>query len=343
MGFDVSFHPVDVSFVQQEIIPFVLGNAEFSRQFDDAARVARNRYRANAWGLAASSLHSDRLMPVEPPKKSFLANLFAKGPTPKAEPPPNFEFETDLFIWGRPFFITNQSPSEVSAAIDHYLTADDEGVDRLAREMLERLSPGLSLAVTPNYEGGIPNAERFREAETSRILLFAEAMKAHRAAKQIRLPDGASADPRDLFASDFALSAISFASTRRPGWMGRGYVWPTMLLEEAGLPNDVFESAENLFSPLSEAEPSLKLTFARTIEENYTLGGYVPPESVPAALELFEANVDKLVQPAKNDGWEYDARIAVQKIIEALSDAKSRGFAFLEASEVYSGPLGMMN
>jgi hypothetical protein len=205
------------------------------------------------------------------------------------------------------------------------------------------LRPGLAEIVHPEDEGALPSADQFRNAETSRIVLFAESLKAHRTSRQIRLPNGESVNPRDLFASDFALSAVSFAASRRPGWMGRGYVWPTMLLKEAGLRNDMFESAENLFAPLVKAEPGLELKFTRTIEENYSVGGYVPPNSVKETLRFFEANVDKLVAPAKKDGWEYDARLAVQKIIEALSDASSRGCAFLEASEVYSGPLGVMN
>src|SRR6476620_1507355 len=79
MGYDISFHPVDVRLVQERVTPFLAGRGNDDDLDDliaDAVRQAKVRFRANAWGLGV---------------------MQAK---------PGGAFDTRLHVWGRPFFVT---------------------------------------------------------------------------------------------------------------------------------------------------------------------------------------------------------------------------------------------
>jgi hypothetical protein len=346
MGFDISYHPVDVEFLERNVIGFVLGETSIDPLLRRGTQIAKNRYRANEWGLGVNKLidsaRSD-WRPTELPEPSLLDRLLGRQPKVPPILPDPFEFETDVYIWGRPFFITEESPVAVSASIDSYLEADDAGVDSIAKRMMELLKPGLSSEVTPYKEGPFPSDSEFLESFTADIWLMAEAFKRLPSGASLRLPNGESQQPAEIIQSHFPLTAISFASHFRPGWMARGYVWPTELLRQASLPTSTFVPATELFRSVSKAFPSLRFEFETTITNNFMLGGYVPPALVSQTLSFFANNIDAIVKPAKAGGWEYGCRLELRKITEALRDAEARGFGFLEAAEIYSGPLGIMN
>lgn len=341
MGYDVSFHPVDVAFIHDRVVRYVVGDCEIDDLFASGTRIARNRYLANAWGLGVHRVHSERFNALEPPKRSLLSRFLGR-PAPRATVPPEpFEFETDLFIWGRPFFITVPEVSEVT---DLYLGArDDDAVTLLAREMSERIEPGLSSRVIPDLEGGVPTDKEFRDSFTWKLELFRSAFEAVRDGSFVIAPDGQKHEPVALFETDFPLAALSFAAHFRPGWMARGYVWPTRLFEAAGLECPFFSDASRLFQPLVEKQPRIGFRLSSTIEDNYSIGGFVAPQDVGRLAHFLEQHHDAILAVGTSEGWEHDCRLALQKIREAVADAEARGFGFLEASEIYSGPLGVMN
>jgi hypothetical protein len=343
MGYDVSFHPVDVEFFQDQVLPILLGKAPIDTLLAKGIQISKNRYRANAWGLAVNKVHSARFEDLRPPKPTLVDRLLGRPPRRPELPPPPFEFESDLYIWGRPFFITDNDPVSVSESIDAYLSADDAGVDTLAKRMVERIQPGLSSKLTSLDEEPFPADAEFREALSAPLRVLRDAFSNLPTHTQVTLPNGGAAEPDDLIRSDLPLVAFSFACHFRPGWMARGHVWPTHLLRQASIPVERFISASELFLPVMQAHPSLQLQFHSSIRENYMLGGYLPPEAVAAVLATFEDNLEALVRPSIAEGWEYECRLAIRKITEALRDATARGFGFLEASEVYSGPLGLLN
>ena len=84
--------------------------------------------------------------------------------------------------------------------------------------------------------------------------------------------------------------------------------------------------------------------FETGIISNYSLGGYVQPKNVPAFREWMEKNTEKMIAACVKEKWdEAGARQDFGKVMEALRDAERRGMGFLEAAEVYSGPMGIMN
>lgn len=126
MGYDVSYHPVDTGLIVNVALPFVLNGAPIPELVEsDAIRIALNRFRANAWGLGVARLSRELSASPQPPQPSgFLERLFgAKNKQDGASEA--FEFEADLYVWGRPFFITDDHPATVSARVDEFLACRD--------------------------------------------------------------------------------------------------------------------------------------------------------------------------------------------------------------------------
>jgi hypothetical protein len=59
MGFDISSHPMDVSLIQTRILPYLRGQGNLDDLITEAVRLAKVRFRANAWGLGLVQLQSE--------------------------------------------------------------------------------------------------------------------------------------------------------------------------------------------------------------------------------------------------------------------------------------------
>jgi hypothetical protein len=319
VGWDISYHPIDLTFMHQRVLAFVRGERAIDDLVADAVRLAKVRFRANAWGLGVLDVSREREVPG---------------------------FESDVHVWGRPFFITDKDPEAVSKAIDQYLALKPEGVDAIARGMIEKLDPALAGVVAPSKEGALPSDEDLALGIRGNLDLFRDAYAVlKKGGRTIETSDGRQFDARALFASDFPLTAVTFAVQFRPGWMARGYGWPTQLFAEIGVDTgELFVMPTDLFAPLLGEIPEIEEQLATTIQQNYSLGGYVSPKSVSRLLELLDRHSRAIDEWARSEGWGDDgAQIYLRGIREAALDAQRRGFAFVEATEIYSGPLGIMN
>jgi hypothetical protein len=371
MGWDVSYHPVDVAFFHEQLFPLIRGEREAQPLFDAAARIAKTRFIANAFGLAVADVLHDVEIPMPPntsPPLGRLGRLFgsksgAEEETYRQECAARDAeiarlegtFDSDLHVWGRPFFIVSDDPSEVSRLVDRYVAADAAGAAEIAREMVRRINPALLNGAKASSSRAktfgehlakqldrLPDEDEVEKSVTWKVQLFIDAWKALKTGGPVRDVKGAEHDPAELFRTDFPLAMMEFASLFRPGWMERGTVWPTNLLTEAGLDaKRFFETPAALFAPIIERVPQVAKNLRATIEENYSLGGYVPARKVEALLQFVREHRREMkdVYDAKMT----DTPIYLVKLEEAIIDAAGRGIAFLEATEVYSGPLGAMN
>ena len=350
MGFDISYHAVDVDFIQQRLLSYVMGQGDIDELLETAVRVSTTRFRANAWGLGAmKACNPPRQAPVGPKKPGLLARFFGKSApaaepqTPATEPP--CKFESDLYVWGRPFFITSQDPQEVSETIDRYLNAAaSDIVDQIAREMLAGLAPSLVDTVQPDMTGTIPPDDAVKEDTRSQLDQLHGAYEAIATGQKVSAPGGEQVAPDEFLAQFVPLTILSLASLFRPGWMARGHVWPTEMLKKAGL--DVgafFEPAGAIFQPLLERAPTVTRFLEPTITSNYTVGGFVPADKVASLKQCIQDNREKILAPAAAEDWGDYAAVCLDKILETLHDAERRKMAFIEASEVYSAPMGIMN
>lgn len=311
MGFDTSHHPVDESLVDRAL-GHILRGAPIDDLIADAVRIAKVRFRANAWGLGLT-----RVDGVE-------------------------GFDAHLHVWGRPFFITVDQG--IGEAIDRYLGAAVEDVDAIAREMIAHLDPSLVDRVTPDDGGQLPDDAALAEQIGGTLGLLHRAWEGVDLNAPIALPSGDHAPARELLEREVPFAVLRFVADLRPGWMDRGYVWPTNLIAEArGHGGDAFGAPSRLLGAIADHE-HLSPFAPPTITENYMVGGYLSAPSVRSVREAIDAQHETLAAVYDEPGQEIaPMRTSVRKLREALADADERGFAFCEATEVYSGFSGIMN
>jgi len=164
MGLDTSAHPFDRSLLRNRIIPFILEGSPIDDLIEKSVHNALTGWRANEWGLSAleyDNAISDQQNEITGPerdiwfvayekakqKRGFLARIFAREPSDKDLPPfprnvllPGFD--SDLLVWGRPFFIAGDTPADVSAMLTRYLEAaagQPEKVDDIAKDTLANI------------------------------------------------------------------------------------------------------------------------------------------------------------------------------------------------------------
>jgi hypothetical protein len=347
MGFDVSYHPVDLELVLR-LARYVAGQGAIDELVDRACGLELRRFRAKAWALALINVqHAEH----DAWREAAARKGKSKGKTKKAgDGAPamrTVRVDSNLHVWGRPFLITAEEPPAVSAAIDSYLAATTNGeVDSLARQAIKRIAPGLEREVKPDLESGPPAKKELPGIVLRDLDVLPEVYEAARRGKRtMTLPSGDSADPKRVLASSLPMLVLAFAARFRPGWMDRGYVWPSLLMQEAKLaPQKFFEPPRALFGPLlEELPPSLGKQLSPTITENYMVGGLVPAERVPELRRLLLDKREAVLAKPRTEGWEEECLVSLRKIDEALADAEQRGLPLAEATEVYSGPLGIMN
>ncbi|WP_345626622.1 serine/threonine-protein kinase [Rugosimonospora acidiphila] len=321
MGYDTSFHPVDVNLVATRLLPYIAGHGGDGDLDDLIARAVllrRVRFRAKSWALGALEAFEKRGI---------------DGPDP------------DLIVWGRPFFIVADEPGQVVADVLRYLATPPDDVDELAREMVARIDPGLAGTVRPDPDGTLPDdAELARSLSRRMRVLRASAAALAGGVATVRDPDGDEEfEAAVLLAREVPLSVLELAAALTPGWMSRGYTWPTSLCAAAGVPATGFAAPEALFAPLRELFPGIGWFSEPTITENYMVGGLVAPGDVARVRAELSARRDALLEPPGREGWAGIAADNLLKIDEALALAGHLGFGFAEATEVYSGFEGELN
>jgi hypothetical protein len=153
--------------------------------------------------------------------------------------------------------------------------------------------------------------------------------------------------PAREYVPGLPLRMAGFAAELMPGWMSRGYGYATSLFQKIGVKcTHVFETPEPLFKDLVKAAPAMRNALHATIPENFSLGGYVPPEKMKAFVDLLRKHRREMVlalhEGAPPDDIE-ELADDYTKILEPALYALKNGFGYLEAAEIYSAPLGMMN
>lgn len=316
MGYDVSFHPVALDLIQERLVPYILGSGDLSDLLQEAVLRCRVRARAKAWGLAVQRLN----------------------PAPR-------RFEPFRHLWGRPFFLVVDDTEEALETYDLYMRAtSNEQVDAIALEQLHALAPGLTDGVRAQFQSPPdPGDSALREDLIWRLEILRASVSALRQGQSQIEANGRTHDPRTLLRREVPFAVLSFASALAPGWMARGHCWPSLLLDEVPLPSrPFFDKPTALLGGLPQALPSQGWFLYATVVENYMVGGFTSPSYV-APLRRFLAEQQGALLSTRPGGESGDLRREFSKIDEALALAHRKGWAFAEATEIYSGLQGQLN
>jgi hypothetical protein len=285
-------------------------------------------------------------------------------------------FDSDLHYWGRPFFISADSTEDVLSIYQQYLETAPDDSDRLqaliarsihhleeqrtfvrsetspeAIEVLNQFFPlSEHLELEEDREYLTQNKLRQRAGQT--LHLLREAYQKRDQEVQLPIFGGRQTETPRRILSSALNEMVNFAAILLPGWMGRGYVWPTALFEKIGVDvSHIFEKPTALFEPLLSELTELHDELHPSIPANFSLGGYVPPDKIGEFVELLhqhkwdlvfaweEDGADRNLEPAQLAEWTPDWL----KIVEPATYAQQHGLGFIEAAEIYSGPFGWMN
>lgn len=318
MGYDISFHPIDLRLVEDRLTPFLAGRGSDDDLDDlvaDAVRQAKVRFRANAWGLGT---------------------LKACART---------DFDASLYVWGRPFFVTADAPEAVAETVLRYTNAEVGEVDELARTQLAQLDRALLGRVEPDASGTLPADEHLAIGFRWKLDLLRAAAAAVRAGRPtIRNADGDDIDAADALTGNAQFSLVEFLAALLPGWIQRGRVWPTELAENAATEGYApLGGNDPLLGVLPAEFPTLTWESNWTIPTNYAIGGYAAPGEIRPLRDWLARNAEPL--EAVGDRWNDRGlvRLALRKTDEALALAELTGSAFAEAAEIYIPMEGSMN
>ncbi|MEC3916665.1 hypothetical protein [Nocardia sp. CDC160] len=318
MGYDISFHPVNMRLVEERVVPFLAargGDDDLDDLIADAVRQAKVRFRANAWGLGTMKAYG------------------REG------------FDSGLFIWGRPFFVTAEDPATVAETVVRYCDSHLDEVDDLARGQIALLDPTLAKYVEPDMNGTLPDDHLLAKGFRWKLDLLREAASAIRAGRTtIRNGDGDEISAASALTGNAHFVLIEFLAALLPGWIERGRVWPTELAEQAATEgNPPLSDNSALFGSLPTEFPSLDWPSNWTIPSNYAIGGYAAPSNIHPLRTWLSRNLDDLT--AVGDQWDDRPYVskALRKLDEALALAELTGSAFVEAAEIYIPGMGTIN
>lgn len=311
MGYDTSYHPVDMALVEGRLLPYIAGHGDADGIDDLIARaveIRRTRFRAKAWALGV-----------------LQATRGLDG----------VAFDSGLHVWGRPFFIVGDGIEGIAEDVRRYLATPSGGVDALAREMIDRIDPALTARVTPDAGGRLPDDGRLAAGMSTALRTLRGAAIALREGRRtVHHPDGREFGAAEILVSEVPFNLLTFAAALLPGWMSRGRTWPTALCADAGVADEGFTAPAALTGLLREEFPALDWPLPDgTITANYTVGGLVPAPAVAGA----RANLAR-----HRDAFDCDPS-DLRKIDEAMGVAAAFGAAFCEATEIYSGMEGDLN
>jgi hypothetical protein len=288
-------------------------------------------------------------------------------------------FDADLHYWGRPFLISADRTDDVLSMYSQYLETNPEDAETLQglieqsikhlESKRRQIRADMESEVIKTLEEYYPlldhleleedreylTREKLRERAGQELRLLRKAYQKRDQEIQIELPDGRKLTPREILGYA-PHELIEFAARILPGWVGRGFVFPTALFKKIKVDvSKVFEKPTSLFEPLLQDVPQIADHLHTTIPENFALGGYVPPAKVERFVDLVNKHRWELVlaedekdseeeqQTQEGSTHQHELSADWHKIIEPATYAQQHGLGFIEAAEVYAGPFGWMN
>lgn len=313
MGYDTTFHALDGGLAEARVLPFIAGDGA-EHDIDDliarAVSNARLHGQIESWKWGAYRL----LKPGVPDK--LPSGL-------------------DPHVWDRPFFIVADTGEQVAEQWLRWMATTPEKVEDLAREMADRLSPGLAGKLVPDRQEPMPDDAQLHASFARPLHRLRDACAALRAGRTSFTDEcGQEREPAAHLGWSAPFHVLQLLAWLTPGWKSRG-AWPTLLYIEADLEAPFFVSAEPLYGLLGERFPQIVWEgAAQTIGENYTVGGYVPPGDVAAARADLAARRGQLLHVHAPDHHDHIIANLVQ-VDEAMALALRLGFGFCEATEIY--------
>jgi len=347
MGYDIGYHAVDLDDIH-DAFDFIFGKTDRISYLERAVTASRSRYIANSWGLGinrySSQITAEAFKKAESVVKAntpgLVGRLFGKKAPefryPQIEKSKYLgSFDSNIHLWGRPFLIAQND--QLNQIIDNYLRANEEEAATIARGQIPLFKSNLLDKIAPDSEK-IPDLETLRKNVEWKMEILRECIRSY--PNEVIDKDGQTHSSTDLINSNLNFYVLENVSLASATWMDRGLVWPSHLLNEIGVEPSYFRSFSESY-PLEDALPKkAKIRNETKIEENWMVGAMVLAED----LDTFQSDINnpEIIEKAKAENWDAHCKEALSKINECISYARHKNLCFIESSDIYSGPMGVI-
>lgn len=357
MPINISYHALSYEDLTKEYLPFLMNKKDdvdsLIRKF---IRVQRNRWIANIFGLRLLGLTCDERFIKEPvvvgadPFKGYFKDK--SRPEFSNIPYRNHEIQPELFVWGRPFLMTEMDPKLQADVINSYLNAaDDLTVLKIIESQVNKVAPGLykAIHVLGDYR------EVLHEAQLDDHEVLFTQMKSladeHRRfidcatnKKTFIDNDGYELESNDLckiLSNPFRF--IQFLSVGSPAWVDRGFLHCSTFSEIAGVSLPSYVKDSSLL--LGELKENLLIDNSDDDFAEHELGKVIFPEHVDSFLLYlqknkvnFEMGLEKQVNLIRKCNYE----LAFLKLHEALEYCQKTRRIFVESADIFGGHEGAL-
>ena len=338
----VSFHPIDPSFFEGTIEPLVAGEKINPEDF----LAASLRHLVASWESARYKQTLDFLLEqIEPPPPPEDGTMWDKVRTrlERFDHRPSelvrmvaTHIDPELHLGGRPFLITEGSAESVAGAVDAFTTVDNESrAERLIIEQLAALDPKLPDQLELDDAEPSPPPGSYRNELLQELRVIFDQSRLARD-DQAWGPAGSRREPaRDVLVRELPWRAVQLHAKAVPFWYGEDVDGLETICLAAGLePPNVLVPAWGLFQRSCDAFPELRDRLGVELQDERSVGAYVPPHDIPALLDYLNDFGARIIQVATRHGVGATCKTLLRKIRECACYAQRTGGGYLEASGV---------
>lgn len=357
---DRTYHPLDRELLARHYLPGL--TAPMSVE----ALVARRAARARVYGYASlfKLRAADTFDPKPTPPRLMdkLGAMFggarAKDVAAKGRP----GFDVNVYLYGRPFFITESDPARVAEILEGLLNEERE--DELIRTFQAQAAyfdegKAEEIAAFVKRKPPLPKPadkvkKSFEKILDDRQVALRDALLS--LGRADRVPEGIAEgaleedpeldqksrlDPVARFAHLAAYGMGLVLAEVHPFWTHRTG-WDLAEIVRLVAPESPASSHGMLLEPLYELVPEAREHATAEIRHHYTAGAVVPAEQIDAVLGKLVQGRGRFLEAAQSGSLDRKPENFHAKLVEALTYAKRKGWGLLEVGEVIVAAEGGM-
>ena len=334
MGYDVAYHAINRNVILNELIPYCLGKiSNIEDLVNSIARIKRSRHIANEYAKILLNHHKC------PPPRNLIGKIFSKNLLCKNKE----SFNSDLYIWGRPFLVLEEEQQNVFDVIDRYMLArSDKELAEVIQSQFAKNYAGLYKKIDHNsLFSAAPSAESVCDEKEKLLNELKKLFQAAAGNFDYTDIEGNKCNPAEILENPFYI--IEFLSSGYPAWMDRGQVTPSFLLGAIGL--DVPEYVYSTAALLGNHIDLLKGREGSVFPENFSLGIVVFYENLEEFMVLIDENKSSIIS-FLTDNEKYPkecAELVFKKIEESIKYCIHSKSNFVESTDIFSGFLGVVS
>lgn len=351
MEIDRSYHPLDRDLLAKLYVPGIVGTPDL----DALASCRAVRERVFGYASLFKLRAADKVDPnPQPPRlrdrlKALLGNPRAKIHARDGHP----GFDPDIYLYGRPYFITEDDPEKIAEMLDRLAEVDAGTLVALFRKQVEYFDVDLADEIASFVERRPPTplpAEKVRrlfhkilhdrQVALRDALLSVdrpEAVPAGIAAEALEddpdMEQSTRLDPVERFAHLSANGLGLVLAEVHPFWCHTSGFDLAAIADHLGLA-DHATSCGFLLEPLYELLPEARSLATAEIRTHYTAGAVISAERVAPLLDRLRGSRDGFVKRAGDAGLDRRPENLWKKLVEAFTYAARKGVGILEAGEV---------